>query len=76
MESNPMPRFFARVRTATSLVPDEKGFELATLGKIHAEVARLAKDLVASDPSAVTWTFEIADEEGRTVLTLPLKDCL
>ena len=71
-----MPRFFAHVRTATGLIPDGQGFELANLSKIHAVVARIAADLVAGDPSATAWTFEITDEEGRTVLTLPLGNCL
>jgi hypothetical protein len=71
-----MARFFAHVRTATALIPDSEGFELEKLGKVHANCARVAADLVASDPSARDWTFEIADETGRTVLTLPLRDCL
>ena len=71
-----MARYFAHVRTATDLIPDGEGFELENLGKVHVNAARIAVDLVASDPRALDWTFEITDEMGRTVLTLPLRDCL
>jgi hypothetical protein len=71
-----MARFFAHVRTATALIPDSEGFELENLGKVHANCVRVAADLVASDPHALDWTFEITDEMGQTVLTLPLRDCL
>ena len=71
-----MARYFAHVRTATDLIPDGEGFELENLGKVHVNVARIAADLVASDPRAKDWTFEITDELNRIVLTLPLRDCL
>ena len=71
-----MARFFAHVRTPDGLVPDNEGFELAQLGRAHESCARVAADLVASNPSAKDWTFEVADETGQTVLTLPLRDCL
>ncbi len=71
-----MPRYFAHVRTPNGLVPDNEGFELSQLGRANDSCARVAADLVAKDPSAKDWTFEVADELGRTVLTLPLRDCL
>lgn len=71
-----MARYFAHVRTATDLIPDGDGFELENLGKVHVNAARIAADLVANDPSAKDWTFEITDELNRIVLTLPLRDCL
>jgi hypothetical protein len=69
-------RFFAHVRTPSGLIPDGEGFELANIGKLHENAARIAADLVANNPAAADWTFELADEVGRTVLTLPLRDCL
>lgn len=71
-----MARFFAHVRTDTELVPDGEGFELANIGKLHESATRIATDLVASNPKAIEWSFELTDETGRTVLVLPLRDCL
>ena len=39
MEATPMPRFFAHVRTATDLIPDGQGFELANLKQIDVAVS-------------------------------------
>jgi hypothetical protein len=71
-----MARFFAHVRTPSGLIPDGEGFELANIGKLRESASRIAADLVANNPAAIDWTFELTDEVGRTVLTLLLRDCL
>ena len=71
-----MAHFFAHVRTDKGLVPDKEGFQLANVGKARESCSRIAKDLVGSNPSAINWTFELTDEMGRTVLVLPLRDCM
>ena len=71
-----MAHFFAHVRTSTRLIPDNDGFELANIGRLRETAAKIAADLVAKDPHAINWTFELSDENGRTVLRLPLSECL
>jgi hypothetical protein len=68
-EREAMARFFLHLRTPQGLVSDGRGVELAHLGKVRESMTRVAVDLARNDPAAADWTFEVADEVGRTVLT-------
>ena len=71
-----MPRFFLHLRTSEGLNMDGKGVELAHLGDLRKSASKIAVDLLADNPGAADWRFEVEDETGRTVFTERLGDLI
>jgi hypothetical protein len=75
---NPMPRYFLHLRFrdgADGLAVDEEGDELSDEAALRQHVLETASDLMQTRMGAVrNWaacTFEVTDEAGHLVLTLP-----
>ena len=70
-----MPRYFFHVREVVPLVEDEEGTECADDAQAREEAIEGARDVMAEyvrkglDVSC--WSFEIEDEQGRPVMTVP-----
>jgi hypothetical protein len=76
-----LPRYFLHLRFrngSDGLAVDEEGDELPSEDALRQHVLETARDLIGTR-SRVRWrdcTFEVTDETGNLVLTLPLKDAL
>jgi hypothetical protein len=75
-----MPRFFLNVRDGDFLARDVEGIEAANLNAARAEALAAARDLVGdgikNDQVQDKRLYEIADEAGRVLATVPLMDAL
>jgi hypothetical protein len=74
-----MPRYYLHIRDSGGLGKDPDGIEVPDIDAAHAEALRVARDMQVlwSDmpPEARNeLAFEIADETGRTVLTVPFSE--
>ena len=77
-----MPRFFFSLRHGRGpdkLAVDVEGDELADAAAAHEHALGLARDLIARTRSYAVrdWfvcTFEVTDEAGALVLTIPFSD--
>ena len=76
-----MPRYFLSLRYkdgVDGLAVDEEGDELPNEGVLREHVLETARDLMGTR-SNVRWlecVFEVTDEAGHRVLTLPLKEAV
>lgn len=75
-----MPRYFFHIRQGDELFTDDEGEELADLNAVRNEAVESARELMADDvaqgrPSELR-VFEVTDEHGNTVLTLPFEDAI
>ncbi len=70
-----MPRYFFHVRTAEDLEVDPEGSEFADLEKaeLDAQVAasEIVADMVRSGEPVDRHCFEITDENGTVLSTIP-----
>ena len=75
-----VPRFFLDVNDGAQVSQDLDGLEFADLAIAVAEAAQGARDIVAEgirrNEDLSGQTFQIRDEDGRTVATVPFRDCL
>ncbi len=75
-----MPRFYFDVVDGTQVSEDEIGLEFADLDTAIAEAAQGARDLVAhgimKNEDLSGRAFQIRDEDGQTVATVPFRDTL
>ena len=75
-----MPLYFFHVRTGYDLVSDDEGMELANLEEARAEAIESALELMANDlksgEAPELRIYEVTDESGATVLTLPFADAV
>jgi hypothetical protein len=75
-----MPLFFLNVRDGASLVRDPEGSEFADLEAARAEALASARDLVGdnlkNDQVQDNRQYEITDEAGQVLATVPLMDAL
>jgi hypothetical protein len=77
-----MPRYFFHLRHRpgpAGLAVDEEGDELANVNAARKHALFLAQDMVARTRTTIVrdWmvcSFEITDETGQRVLTLPFSD--
>ncbi len=75
-----MPRYFFHVREIVTLVEDEEGTECADGAAAREEAIRAARDVMAEHVrkglDVSCWSFEINDEQGRPVMTVPFSAAL
>jgi hypothetical protein len=72
-----MPMYYFHIRDGSSLEVDPDGTELPDISAAHAEALKVAHELLREVTDlGQTAVLEIADEHGRTVLTMPLSDAL
>jgi hypothetical protein len=77
-----VPRYFLHLRFRdgqVGLAVDEEGDEVPNLSALQAHVEVTARDLMrhtrlAAIPDWHTCTFEVTDEAGQLVLTLPFSN--
>lgn len=76
-----MPRFFLNLRHRGRLFPDNEGDLLPDAAAARAHALETARDLIANGrmDSIRNWydcAFEIADESGKVVETVPFGDAV
>jgi hypothetical protein len=75
-----MPRFFFHLRKGEAFDKDAEGRDLAESEALSDEAVEAARDLLAEgDRQGLDrrgWVFEIADEIGGIVLSLPFADAI
>ncbi|GEO19375.1 DUF6894 family protein [Microvirga aerophila] len=72
-----MPLYYLHIRIGDKLDADPDGAELPDIDAALAEALKVARELTAEIPGYDGSTvIEIADEDGRTILTLPFSDAL
>ena len=77
-----MPRYFFNLRHRpgpAGLAVDEEGDELAGVSEVREHALHVARESIARDRLAMIrdWlvcSFEITDEQGKHVLTVPFSD--
>ena len=75
-----MPRFYLHTHDGVRRIEDQEGSDLADLASARAEALESARHLwaaaIIADQDLSSLRFEIADENGRIVLTLPFVEAL
>jgi hypothetical protein len=75
-----MPRYHFHIRKGEVLVEDPEGTEVAQAESLEDEAIEAARDLLADgDRQGLDrreWVFEVTDESGTTVLTLPFSEAV
>jgi hypothetical protein len=74
-----MARFYFHMRTGDHVEADPDGTELPSLAAAEKEALHSAREILADAIKASTDPidgFVIADESGRELATVPLKDAL
>ena len=75
-----MPRYFFHIRKGDVLDQDSVGREVAATEVLRDETIEAARDVLADgDVQGLDrreWVFEVADESGGIVLTLPFVDAI
>jgi hypothetical protein len=73
-------RYYFHLRIGQELNPDDLGMELPDLDSAYLEAFQAAQDmwteLLAQRSDPLIRSFEIADERGRLLLTLPFVEVL
>jgi hypothetical protein len=75
-----IPRFFLHLRRDRELIADEHGEELADAEAAYLQAFSAAQELWATalvrrdDPTI--YSFEVVDDKGRLLFTLPLPEVL
>ncbi len=75
-----MARFYFHIRKGDDLVTDPEGVEVPNSEIVRDEAIEAARDLLSEgDLQGLDrrgWAFEVADESGQTVLTLPFSEAV
>ncbi len=75
-----MPRYYFHIRKGEVLVEDPEGTEVSETEALEDEAVEAARDLLAEGDlqglDRREWVFEVADESGATVLTLPFSEAV
>lgn len=73
-------RFYLNMRLRGTLIDDPDGEEFASLAEAREEAVQSAREIMAealkSGRPLGGWTFEISDEAGNVMLTLPFEEAL
>ncbi len=72
-----MPRYYFHVRDGQGLTKDAEGLELPGIDAVRPEALKRACQAWSERPPESghnEQTFEVADETGRTVLTVPFSE--
>ncbi len=73
-----MPRYFFHIRDDGLVIKDVEGIELPDIPDMKARLLRAAKEVLSEEEWKAERTdgrsFEIVDEEGRTLLVVPFRD--
>ena len=73
-----MPRFYFHTHGPNHCIPDHEGIELddvATARGIALLAAVDALDDIGSLKHHLDWRFEISDDAGKSILTIPFSEC-
>ena len=72
-----MPKYFFHVRDHDALIEDQEGIELPGLEAVLEECRRIVQEVLDEeqwrDDLTAGRAFEIVDELGRVVLTVPFR---
>jgi hypothetical protein len=68
-----MALYYFHVRTQSGLVEDEEGLDLPHLDAVRREAFVSAHEFLAEAEWSGPLAFEVTDERGATVLTLPIE---
>jgi hypothetical protein len=75
-----MPRFFFHIRDRDGLTEDPEGTELPDLDAARTDALAAARDIlaerIAKDGRTGDPRFEIRDEAGRLLATVPFRDAM
>ena len=75
-----MPRYHFHIRKGDVLVEDSEGIEVSDAEALEEEAIEAARDLLAEGDlqglDRRIWVYEVADESGATVLTLPFSEAV
>jgi hypothetical protein len=70
-----MPRYFFHVRDGETVIPDDRGVDLPNLDDALEQCRRVVREVLNEtenrDKLTADRQFEIVDELGRLVLTIP-----
>jgi len=73
-----MARFFFHLRDCSGELIDEEGTELPSLAAAREKALEAARDILSHEMKAgrlnLSCRIDIADEQGRVVGSLPLRD--
>ena len=68
-----MALYYFHVRTDRGLFVDEEGIELPDLDEVRREALVSAHEFLAEAEWSGPLAFEVTDQNGRTVMTLPIQ---
>jgi hypothetical protein len=75
-----MPRYFFHIKSESAIVEDLEGVELSGEREAHAEAADAAREIlserVRKGEVIDGHEFEVQDEGGTKLFTLPFRDVL
>jgi hypothetical protein len=75
-----MPRFYFNVRDGDTLIADQEGVEMPGESAAVEEARQAARDLLAErvkyGEPIETRQFEVLNDNGETILTLPFRSVL
>ena len=75
-----MPRFFLHLRYRDEFIEDAQGVEFPDLAAAQADARVAARELLAdrmeADSALSDQQFEICDEAGQLLATVPFRDAL
>ena len=72
-----MPRYYFSARGPNRHIPDYDGLELSDIQTARAIALLAAADVLdemAGHEHHPDWRFEITDEDGQTILTIPFSE--
>jgi hypothetical protein len=75
-----VPRYYFHIRKGDVLFEDPEGTEVSETEALEDEAIEAARDLLAEGDlqglDRREWVYEVADESGATVVTLPFSEAV